>query len=168
MLTEKYNSFLKSFFVRSEALTKELVNISNLLTTIKETVHHGTVVREVKPKALQLREPINFSDVAQYRFIFDGLAESSPGVMVSLDKAHWTITSTSLGTDLNYCLQELQIRPLIMHGFSFVVPLYIFRLLLLFSFFFIIVPLGLLLLIRFFVNRPATSELPFCLCVKTI
>lgn len=135
MLTEKYNSFLKSFFVRSEALTKELANISNLLTTIKETVHHRTVVREVKPKALQLREPINFSDVAQYRFIFDGLAESSPGVMVSLDKAHWTITSTSLGTDLNYCLQELQIRPLIIHGFSFVVPLYIFRLLLLFSFF---------------------------------
>ena len=44
-----------------------------------------------------------------------------------------------------------------MHGFSFVVPLYIFRLLLLFSFFFINVPLGLLLLIRFFVNRPLRS-----------
>ena len=90
MLTEKYNSFLKSFFVRSETLTKEMANISNVLTTIKETLHHGTVVREVKPKALQLREPINFSDidVARYRFIFDGLAESSLGIMVSLDKAH--------------------------------------------------------------------------------
>ena len=79
---------MKSFFVRSEALTKEMANISNVLTAIKETLHHGTVVREVKPKALQLREPINFSDVARYRFIFDGLAESSPGFMVSLDKAH--------------------------------------------------------------------------------
>lgn len=54
MLTEKYNTFLKSFFVRSEALTKEMANISNVLTAIKETLHHGTVVREVKPAGIAI------------------------------------------------------------------------------------------------------------------